>query len=168
MANHPMLKRFGISGSGIHDRSTIDLSLSPRSYSEPLQCHHFGFIRNGCWVTLRAMSGLFEPQQSRSLRQLLKKLASIHSVFERLSPVNENYRNFIVKSLLQLWVGINIHFAPLELGIALRLRERLLDYLAKMTSLARIDDYFVHKRPPTLHDRADRAKNTQLRVVPLN
>jgi hypothetical protein len=79
--------------------------------------------------------------------------------------VNENYRHFIVEFLQQLWVGINIHLAPLELGIALDLCERLRDYLAEMTSFARIDDYLVHKGSPcpTIVPIGKRP-----RVVPLN
>ena len=62
-------------------------------------------------------------------------------------------------------VDTNIHLALLELGIALDLCERLLDYLAKMTSFARIDDYLVHKGSPC---PAIVPIGKRLRVVPLN
>jgi hypothetical protein len=86
-------------------------------------------------------------------------------VFECLSPVNENYRHFVAEFLQQLRVGIDIHFVPPELSIALDLYKRVLDYLAEMTSFARIDDYLVHKGYPypTIVPIGKR-----LGVVPLN
>jgi hypothetical protein len=70
-----------------------------------------------------------------------QKLTPVHSILERLASVDENYGRVIV---VLLGFDINIHLAPLEVGIALELRKRLLDDAAKMTSFARIDRHVVH------------------------
>ena len=80
-----------------------------------------------------------------STRQRTQELTPVHSVLERLATVDENYGHLVVVLLPQLRVKINVHFAPFEVGIALGLRQRLLDEVAEMTSLARIDHDVVHK-----------------------
>lgn len=42
-------------------------------------------------------------------------------------------------------VCIDVHFAPLEVGLRLKLRERVLDHIAEVASFVRIDD-IVHRR----------------------
>ena len=69
----------------------------------------------------------------------------VHVVLERLASINENYGDLIVVPLQQLRIGIDVHFAPLKVGIALELGKRLLHDVTKMTSLTRIHHNFVHK-----------------------
>ena len=68
----------------------------------------------------------------------------VHVILERLASINENYRHLIVVLATQLRVGIDIYLAPLEVRLALDLRKGLPNYLAKMTSFARIHHYVVH------------------------
>jgi hypothetical protein len=80
-----------------------------------------------------------------SPHQRPQKLKPIHAVLERLASVDENYGHLIVVLLSQLRVDIDVHLAPLEVGITLDLRQRLLDDVAEMTSLARIDHNVMHR-----------------------
>jgi hypothetical protein len=68
----------------------------------------------------------------------------VHVILECLASIDENYRHLIVVLATQFRVGIDIYLAPLEVRLALDLRKGLLDYLAKMTSFARIHHYVVH------------------------
>ncbi len=70
---------------------------------------------------------------------------AVHVVLERLAAIDENDGDLIVVPLSQLRIGIDVHFAPLEVGIALKLGKRLLHYVTKMTSLSRIHHNFVHQ-----------------------
>lgn len=81
----------------------------------------------------------------RSTCQRPQKPMAVHVVLERLASIDEDYGHFVVVLLSQLWVAIDIHLAPCKVGIALDLRQRLFDYVAEMTSLARIHHHFVHK-----------------------
>ena len=60
----------------------------------------------------------------------------IHSVLECLAPIDKDNRHFIVESLSQFWIGVNIHLAPLEIGISVTGHNYLLDDIAEMTSFA--------------------------------
>jgi hypothetical protein len=48
-------------------------------------------------------------------------------MLERLTSVDENDGHLVVVFLPQLGVNIDVHFVPLEVGIALDLRKRPLD-----------------------------------------
>ncbi len=74
-----------------------------------------------------------------------QKLLPVHVVLERLVPIDENYGDLIVVPLQQLRIGIDVHLAPSEVGIALELGKRLLHNVTKMTSLTRIHHNFMHK-----------------------
>jgi hypothetical protein len=69
----------------------------------------------------------------------------VHVVLERLASIDENYGDLIVVPLQQLRIGIDVHFAPLEVGVALELGKSLLHDVTKMTFLARIHHNSVHK-----------------------
>ncbi len=69
----------------------------------------------------------------------------IHVVLERLASIDEHHWDLIVVPLPQLRIGIDVHYAPLEIGVILDLSQRLLHDVTKMTSLSRIHHNFVHK-----------------------
>lgn len=80
-----------------------------------------------------------------SSRQRIEKLTAVHAVLECLASVDENYGYLVVVLLPHLGVEVDIHLAPLEVSLAQYLRQRLLDDVAEMTSLARIDHHVVHR-----------------------
>lgn len=80
-----------------------------------------------------------------SSRQSPQELVALHSILERFSPVDEDYRHLIVVLLSQLRIGVDIYFPPLKFCLAMHLRERLLNCVAKMTALPRIHHYVVHR-----------------------
>lgn len=57
-------------------------------------------------------------------------------VFESLPSINEHYRNFLVVSLSQLCISIDVDLAPFEIVPPRKLCELLLYNVAKVTSLA--------------------------------
>lgn len=57
-------------------------------------------------------------------------------VFEGLPSINEHYRNFLVVSLSQLCIRIDVDIAPLKIVPPRKLSELLLYNVAKVTSLA--------------------------------
>ena len=73
--------------------------------------------------------------------QLPQKFAFIHAIFESLVAVDEDDRNFVVVLPTQFVVGIYVDFLPCKAASAREFGEALFDYLAQMTSLARVDDY---------------------------
>jgi hypothetical protein len=81
---------------------------------------------------------LFSPGQSP--QELLLR----HSVFERLSPIDEDNGHLLVVLLLQLGISIDVNFSPLEVGLALHLQEGIFNNIAEMASFARIHYYVVH------------------------
>ena len=104
---------------------------APRKSQKPTAASRIESSRRICRSTL-------------SPRQHPQKLTPVHAILECLAPIDENYRHLIRVLLSQLRVGIDVHFAPLEVGLALDLRERLLNHVAEMTSLARIHHHVVH------------------------
>ena len=91
-------------------------------------------------------------------RQRAKEPACVHVVLECLAPIDEDHRNLIVILLTQLTIGIDIDLAPFKVGFATELRERLLDHVAKMASLPRIHQNFMHRKivsvPVTMANRS--------------
>ncbi len=73
-----------------------------------------------------------------------QKLAPVHPILECLAPIDKHHGHLIVVLRAQFVVGVDVDFAPLEISIALELNERFLDDVAQVTSLARINYYFVH------------------------
>ena len=65
-------------------------------------------------------------------------------MLERFTSVDENYGNLIGVLPAQFRVGIDVHLAPVEVGLALEMRESLLHHIAEMTSHARIQHHVVH------------------------
>jgi len=65
-------------------------------------------------------------------------------MLERFTSVDENYGNLNGVLPTQFRVCINVHFAPVEVGLALEMRESLLHHFAKMTPHARIHHHVVH------------------------
>ena len=88
---------------------------------------------------------LFEESFVRlSAGQRPQKLTPIHPILKGLASIDENYGYLVGVLSLQLGVGIDVHLAPLEVGLALDFCQRLLHYVAEVTSLARIDHHVVH------------------------
>jgi len=87
----------------------------------------------------------------------------VHAVLERLASVDENDGHLIVVFFPQLRVEVDVHIVPLEVGIALKLLQRLLDDVAEMTTLARIDHHVVHRAIvdacPKIHGSQSRRYN---------
>ena len=85
---------------------------------------------------------------------LSDRLLVSNAVFGQCDPAPAEHRRVRMRSVHQ-----GIHLVPVGLGIALDLCERLLDYLAEMTSSAQIVDYLVHKGSPCPEcaDRKNRA-----------
>ena len=81
---------------------------------------------------------------SPSTRKDTQKLTSVHAVLECLAAIDKHHRHLVIVLLPQLGVAVDVHLAPLEVGLALKLRKRLLDDVAKMTSIARINHHVVH------------------------
>ena len=59
-----------------------------------------------------------------------RKLMPIQSILECHAPIGENYRHFIVVFPPQFGAAIDVHLTPLEIGLALKLRKCLLNYIA--------------------------------------
>ena len=78
----------------------------------------------------------------RSAGQLPHELLLVHAIFERLAAIDEDDRNLIVVLPTQVWIGVNIHVAPVEAAALMEFYEALLDDFAEMASLAGIDDNF--------------------------
>jgi hypothetical protein len=92
------------------------------------------------WLPLgSARAGLNSP-----CRQHLQKLLLSHEVLEGLAPVNKDHWHLFVVFLAQLWVAIDIDFAPVEVGLTLEPLQSLFDDVAKMTALARMQHYVMH------------------------
>ncbi len=79
---------------------------------------------------------MLQPLYSRSFRQGREKLSRAHAVLKCLAAVDEYYRHLIVVLLPQFGVGIDVHLAPLEVGLPLGLRKGLFYDLAEMAALA--------------------------------
>src|SRR5271155_2641925 len=71
--------------------------------------------------------------------QLPQKFPLVHAVFEGLTPVDEDDRDFVIELPAQFVVAINIHFLPREAAAAGEFREAFLHQLAKMTTLPRVN-----------------------------
>jgi hypothetical protein len=69
----------------------------------------------------------------------------LHVVLKRFVTIDQDDRHLIVVSLPQFLVEIDVHLAPLKIGRALELSQRLFDKVAQMASLARIHQNFVHR-----------------------
>jgi hypothetical protein len=61
---------------------------------------------------------------------------SVHTILECFTTVDENYGNLISVLSAQFRVGIDVYLAPVEVGLALEMRESLLYDIAEMTFLA--------------------------------
>lgn len=68
----------------------------------------------------------------------------VHVIFECFAPINKDHGHFIRVLLPKFRIVVDVHFTPLKLGLALKLRERLLKCLAEMTSFTRIHHHIVH------------------------
>ena len=60
----------------------------------------------------------------------------IHVILERLPSIDKDYRDLIVIFLPQLRIAIDVHLAPLKIGLGLDSGKRLLDYIAEMAFVA--------------------------------
>ncbi len=87
-------------------------------------------------VVLRKRMTLRPANSLRSPRQCAQKLMPVHVVLECLAPIDENYWNLIVVPLPQLRIVIDVHFAPVEVRVALDLGKRLLHHVTEMTSFS--------------------------------
>jgi hypothetical protein len=112
-------------------------------------CHVLGGVSGG-YVTLQENWGA--PQRMKgeyalllSARQRAQELPRVHVILESLAPIDEDYGDLIVVLLPQFEVGIDVHLAPLEAGLVVDLRERVLDQITEMTALTRIDHHVVHR-----------------------
>jgi hypothetical protein len=87
--------------------------------------------------------------QERLAGEFAEELAFVHAVFEGFAAVNEYNRDFVGKLAAKLFVGVNINFPPVKQAAALQLDQAFFDDLAKMATLAGIDEDLagdVHER----------------------
>jgi len=78
-----------------------------------------------------------------SLGQYPQKITRRHVVFEGFASIDKDDWHFVVVLLPQFRIGVNVHLAPPVLGLVPECAQRLLDNIAEMTSLARIDNHVV-------------------------
>ena len=64
----------------------------------------------------------------------------VHSVFEGFAAVNEDDRDFVSELAAKLIVAVDIDLLPIKTAATMELGKAFLHDLAKMTSLARIED----------------------------
>ena len=83
----------------------------------------------------------------RSACQLSHKLLFVHAIFERLAAIDEDDGYLIVVLATEVWIGVNIHVAPVEAAALMEFYEALLDDFAEMAPLPGINDNF-----PVLHN----------------
>lgn len=70
--------------------------------------------------------------------EFAQEFALVHAVFEGLAAVDEDDGNFIGELAAEVFVGVDVNFAPLKASAALQLDERLFDDLAQVAALAGI------------------------------
>ena len=80
-----------------------------------------------------------------STSQFLQKFLLVQPVFEGLAPVYKHYGDFVGELALEAVVGFDVNFAPAEAAAAFQLLELLFHDLAKVASLAGIDDHFAEQ-----------------------
>jgi hypothetical protein len=73
-----------------------------------------------------------------------KKLTPVHAILERLASIDKNYGHLVVVLPPQFGIGIDVYRTPLKIGLALELGKCLLNYIAEMTSIARVHHHVVH------------------------
>lgn len=64
----------------------------------------------------------------------------VHTVFESLAAIDEDYRHFVGELPAKIVVRVDIHFSPRETTAPVKLADRLLDDLAEVAALPRIYD----------------------------
>jgi hypothetical protein len=72
--------------------------------------------------------------------QLPQKFFFIHAVLERLSAIDENHGNLVVKLAPKLVVGVDVDFPPDESTPARELGKALLYDFAEVAPFAGVDD----------------------------
>jgi hypothetical protein len=86
----------------------------------------------------------FCPDDTENLTgQFLQEFLFIEPIFEGLSSVDENHRNFVSELALEQVVGFYVYFAPAEAAPPLQLRQLFLHDLAKVAPLAGVNDNFA-------------------------
>lgn len=80
--------------------------------------------------------GLFRPSAS----QLAQEFVFVHAVLEGFPAIDEDDWNFVGELTAKLVVAVHVNFLPSEAAAAMEFVQALLDDLAEMTSLARIED----------------------------
>jgi hypothetical protein len=79
--------------------------------------------------------------------ELPQKFLLVHPVLEGFAAIDEDDGDLVVVLAAEFGIGVNIHIAPVETAALVEFDEALLDDLAEVTPLARIDDDF-----PVLHN----------------
>src|SRR5215469_3835134 len=78
--------------------------------------------------------------------KLAEKLALVHAVLKGFAAVNEHYGYFVGKLAAQLVVAVDVNFLPVKAAAAFELYQSLLDDLAEVAALARVDDHFSQRQ----------------------
>lgn len=74
----------------------------------------------------------------RSAGEFFEEFLLIQPILEGLTPVDEDYRDFVGELATQAVVGFDVNFTPPEAASALQFRKLLLHNFAKVASLAGI------------------------------
>ena len=82
----------------------------------------------------------FRVGRENLVSQLPQKFFFIHAVLERLSAIDENHGNLIVKLAPKFVVGVDVDFPPNESTAAREFGKALLYNLAEVAPFAGVDD----------------------------
>jgi len=82
----------------------------------------------------------FRVGRENLVSQLTQKFFFIHAVLERLSAIDENHGNLIVKLAPKFVVGVDVDFPPNESTAAREFGKALLYNLAEVAPFAGVDD----------------------------
>jgi hypothetical protein len=52
------------------------------------------------------------------MRKFTQEVALLHAVLEGFFAVNEHYRDFVVETAAQIFIGVHVNFLEMEAGAA--------------------------------------------------